>query len=638
MNNIINNISKYSDIELQNYFNTELLETLHEIKLYADDKYYNTSDSSGFTDEQYDMLKETLLKRDPTYVVPIGAKIRKGENRVDLPFWLGSMNKYKPEDARELAQWIVKNRNTNYIIEDKLDGISCLIIFKNGKIKLYTRGDGNKGADISYLVQYFNTIPKNLTENIAVRGEMIMKKEIFNTKFRNKYANPRNMVAGRLGGKTIREGLTDIDFIAYEIVDNTLMPNPFEQLKYLKKIGFNVVRYELINNITIETLIEILVRFKNTSAYEIDGIIVQSNKSYQRNISGNPEYAFAFKMRLGTNLLETNVLEVEWNISKWGQLKPRVKIEPVSLGGVTINYTTGFNAKYIYDNNIGKGAVIKITRSGDVIPYIVEVIKQATEPDMPSDIFYKWNNTGVDIYTEEYGDVMCIKLISSFFKSLGIKHVNEATVKKMYDNGFNSLLKIIAATKVELKNIDSFGDRLAERTYTNIHEGLQNISISVVLGASGVFGFGLGKKKIDTLMISIPNILTLYKNITSEELLERIMMVEGFSDKSAQKIVDNIIWADKLIESLKNFATFKNTNQLSNNLNGMKFVFSGFRDKKLEENVVERGGKITTTVSRNTTGLIVLDKKENTEKIKKAKDLGIEIYTKEEFKSKYIDI
>lgn len=638
MDNTIKKISKYSDIDLQDYFNTETLEKLHQIKLYADDKYYNTGESSGFSDYQYDMLKETLLRRDPEYVVPIGARIREGENRVELPYNMGSMSKFKPEDIRELAQWILENRAGQYIVEDKLDGVSCLMIVTNGRIKLYTRGDGIVGADISYLTQYFSTIPKNLREDIAIRGELIMKEKTFKQKFANQYANPRNMVAGRLGAKTVREGLKDIDFVAYEIVGNSLMPSPSEQLEYLDQLGFTVVRHELIDSITIEGLIELLVRFKDTSDYEIDGIIVQPNEVYERNTSGNPDYAFAFKMRLGSNLIETTVMEVEWNISKWGSLKPRVRIEPVSLGGVTITYTTGFNGKYIFDNNIGPGAVIRITRSGDVIPYIVEVVTPADEPDMPN-IPYTWNETGVDIYTDEHGEVMCVKLISSFFSKLGIKHVSEATVKKMYDHGFNSLLKMISATEEQLKEIDSFGERLAERTYTNIHNGLKDISIPLVLGASGVFGFGLGRKRIDELMIAIPNILTLYKEISPSEFLERVMTVEGFSDKSAQRIVDNIKWADKFITELGSFATFKDVTKVSDNLIGMKFVFSGFRDKNLEEAVVEKGGKVTTSVSSNTTGLVVVSKEGNpTGKIKKAIDLGIDVYTKVEFLSKYIDI
>ena len=239
MDKKISEIAKYSDKEIQSYFDTEDLYILHEMKIYADDIYYNTGKSSGLDDWQYDMLNDTLKHRDPDFVVPIGAKIRKHENRVELPFWLGSMDKFKPDDVREIATWLVANKATEYIIEDKLDGVSCLMVMTNGKIKLYTRGNGIVGADISYLAQYFNTIPKNLTETINVRGELIMEEKVFEKKYAKDYANPRNMVAGRIGAKTIRAGLRDIKFVGYEIVGDGMMDSSSEQLDRLDDLGIH---------------------------------------------------------------------------------------------------------------------------------------------------------------------------------------------------------------------------------------------------------------------------------------------------------------------------------------------------------------------------------------------------------------
>ena len=201
MDNKIKSLSKYTDEKLQDYFNKENLKKIHEMKLYADNNYYNEGKETGFDDYQYDMLKETLQRRDPNYKVPIGTKIREGENRVNLPFWLGSMDKFKPEDETEIKKWVSKNKSNQYIIEDKLDGVSCLIVVRKGTIKLYTRGDGIIGADISYLAPYFDTIPNKIDVDIAVRGELIMPIDVFTQKYSKEYANPRNMVAGRIGGK-----------------------------------------------------------------------------------------------------------------------------------------------------------------------------------------------------------------------------------------------------------------------------------------------------------------------------------------------------------------------------------------------------------------------------------------------------
>jgi NAD-dependent DNA ligase len=631
-------IKNYSDNKLKKYFETENLDVLHKMKLYLDNLYYNEGKDTGLSDYQYDLLKDIIKYRDPNYVVPVGAKIREHDNRSKLPFWLGSMDKLKPEDKIEIANWITKNNAKEYIVEDKLDGISCLITIKNGNIKLYTRGDGIVGADISYLAPYFDSIPKNIGNiSLNIRGELIMPIDIFNKKYSKEYSNPRNMVAGRIGGKKIRDGIRDIKFIAYEIVDDGMLDKPADQISKLKRLGFETVNYSLIKKIDILTLMEILVSRKNNNIFEIDGLIIQANKNYERNVDGNPKYAFAFKMRLSDNIKETKVIEVLWNISKWGQLKPRIEIEPVNLGGVKISYTTGFNGKYVYENNIGEGAIIKITRSGDVIPYIVEVVKQADNPDMP-DIPWKWNDTKVDIITEDFGEMMCIKLIHSFFEKLGIKHLGEKTIQKMYENGLDTIIKIISADKERIESVDGIASKGAERIYEGIQKGLVNLQVPNVLGASGIFGFGMGTKKINRLFEEYPNILTEYKFISREILTEKILKIEGFSDKTTKNIVKNIEWADKFIYVFSNFANFAEKNIINDSMKNIKVVFSGFRDKKLAEDVAARGGKVVSSISKNTTLLIVSNKNEqNTDKVKKAKELNIGILSKEEFLKKYID-
>ena len=638
MNTLVKKISKYSDNDLQKYFNTEKLDTLHKLKLYLDDIYYNTGQDSGLKDYQYDMLKETLDKRDPDYVVPVGARIREGENRVKLPYWLGSMDKFKPNSEQEIKRWLLDNKAPQYNIEYKLDGVSCLLISTGGKIKLYTRGDGIVGADISYLAQYFKTIPK-LSKDIAVRGELIMPVKTFTDKYSDEYANPRNMVAGRVNAKEIRPGLSDIDFIAYEIVGDGIMPAPTQQLDTMQKLGFKTVPNKVIDKdeLNVETLVATLAKFNKESIYEIDGIIVQSNIPYERNTEGNPTYAFAFKVQ--GQEIDTEVLGVTWNISKWGQLKPTVELKPIKLGGVIIKNTTGFNANFIEQNSIGPGAIVKMIRSGEVIPYILEVVSPAPDgPEMP-DIPYRWNKTRIDIIAEEFGPVMCIKLITDFFKKLGIKHVAEKGIEKMYEDGLNSLFKILAAPQSRIAQVPGFGEKGAERTYTNIHSNLKDLSLPTVLGASGIFGFGMGRKRTENLFNEYPKILEEYSTISSKELYEKVLKIEGFSDITAKQVVDNIYWADMFIKIMQIFATFKSNTKISDALKGKKIVFSGFRDAKLEEIVVSMSGKMTTSISSNTNILVVASKGGvPTGKVKKAMEIGtIEILTKQEFIDKYIN-
>jgi len=640
----ITKIESLSSNNLRSFLNTENINTLHKLKLYMDDIYYNTGDDI-VEDWRYDMLKDVLQRRDPDYIPSVGANLRKGENRTTLPFWLGSADKITPAEPDALRKWILENPAKKYMITDKLDGVSCLLSCRNGRVKLFTRGNGVIGADISYLSGYFG-IPDLTERTINVRGELIMTKEQFapyrrqgNTRGKiesgsKDYKNARSMVAGVIGAKTARHGLKDINFVAYEIVGDTTMSKPSSQLKKLVKLGFHVVRHRLVDN--LDSLSSIYQDFKNSSPYEIDGIIVQSNVPYDRNTSGNPTYMFAYKMLVTDNIHATTVLNVEWNISKWGQLKPVVIVDPVELEDITMSRVTAHNAKYVFDNQIGPGAIIRITRSKDVIPYIVDIVKKADNTSEPT-VEWKWDKNKVNALIVEYDNIMCIKLIAGFFAKLGIKHVSEATVSRLYENGLDSLLKIISASEERLLQVPRFKEGLARRTAVNIRQGLQNVKVSTVLGASGIFGNGIGRKRMDVLLLDIPDILTLYKTISTSELKRRILSVEGFSDIMADKIVKNIKWADKLITKLKKYATFQKEIRVSDTLKGKKFVMSGFRDKKLENDITERGGKTVSSVSKNTSGLIVIDKTAKvTGKIQKAHDLGIPIYEKDEFIAKFI--
>lgn len=686
---IIKKIEKLSSMHQASFVKSlkkENIENLNLMKEYCDELYYNyniSKDSSKpvFTDKQYDLLVEYLEKEDTEFESTVGAKIRDGENRVELPYWLGSLDKVKDDNPEAIERWLGKYKVNNYIVEDKLDGISCLLIssgnsedFKN--IKLYTRGDGKVGADISYLCQYFKNIPKNVPE-IAIRGELIMSRQIFQEKYSKEFSNARNMVSGVVSGKSFRDALNDVEFITYEIIGEKL--SPLNQLEKLKSIGFKIVNYRQYNIIDHETLRSDLISNKSSSEYEIDGIIIQPDSIYERNTSGNPKYAFAFKMMHDTDVISTTVKDVEWNTSKWGVLKPRINIETVYLNGVNINYTTGFNAKFIVENKINQGSIIKITRSGDVIPFIVEVVTQSIEPKMPN-VKYVWNESKVDILIDQENetegvDIMNIKMITSIFEKLGVKYVSEKTVEKLYRNGFDTFVKILQMNKEDFLKLDGIENKLATKLHESIRKGTTNVPIYQLIGASGTLGFGMGLKKMKTLFQGFPNILKVYENeyygkdSDKSNLVKKIIEIEGFSQKTAQQVVDNLEKALIFLNEVLQYITLekieitdddeiviKKTSKINTPsessiveneerdekvpnkpLKNIKICFSGFRDKELEKVIDVNGGKVTTSVSKNTKVLIVKSLDDLSTKINDAKKLGVEILEKEEFLNKYIN-
>lgn len=645
MEEIVNKLSEYTIVEMKEYCKNTSIKDLHSFKIYLDDLYYNTGKPT-IKDILYDVLKDWLIKEDPRWIPPVGAKIRTNDNRSILPYWMGSADKITRDETKELNRWFDKNSSKKLFITEKLDGVSGMFVCKNGKKKLYTRGNGTEGADISYLIQYIDTFPISEFKDIAVRGELIIKKKLFNDKYYDRlkkkskersYKNARNMVSGLVGAKTVRSGLFDVNFVAYEIVGDETMEKPSTQFSKLQKMGFTVAKNKKVNSErNVDFFVDLYNNFKKESEYEIDGIIVQSDVSYDRNFTGNPSYMFAFKVNSDDNVHETTVLDIDWSITSWGQIIPVAVIDPIELPGNTIERVTVSNAGLMVEKGIGPGAIINVTRSKEVIPYIVNVVEECDDIKWP-EVKYEWDENKVHIIVAEESPeiiaIMRVKFFAKFFDKMGIKHISEATIKKLYDNGFDTLLKIIAVDKKLLLKIDGIKEKSAERIVNNIKNGLKGIKVPELLGAASVFGFGVGRKRVIALMTDIPDLLTAKK----KGLKKRILEVEGFSEIMAQKVYENIDSAVEFVDNISKFVSFTEDTRVSDVLVGQKFVFSGFRSKELEKDIIDRGGKIVSSVSKKTNGIVVnnKDSKQST-KVVKAESLGIEIYTKEEFIKKYI--
>ena len=216
---------------------------------------------------------------------------------------------------------------------------------------------------------------------LIVRGEFIMKKAAF-AKYSSEASNAPNLVSGLINRKDYdsksKEQLKDMDFVAYEIVEPRMKPSM--QMRTLETMGLKTV----FNGIwedgpKAEKLTELLQERRSDDEYEIDGIIVTQDDVYERNENKveNPKHAFAYKMILTDQMVEAKVVDALWEPSPQGYIKPRVRIEPVNVNGVTIKYATAHNAGFIRDNKIGVGAVLRIIPSGDVIPKIHSVITPA---------------------------------------------------------------------------------------------------------------------------------------------------------------------------------------------------------------------------------------------------------------------
>ena len=611
---------------------------LVELLIKSDNQYYN-SGKPIFTDFEYDEIKEYLRSIDKknNYFKLIGADVN-DDNKVKLPFFLGSQDKIKDDD-KTLQKWIKKyNDPSSYIIGEKLDGISCLIVFNNdkdNKILIYTRGNGIYGQNISHLKNKINGIPLNIKDKISVRGEIIINKSNWE-KISHKGSNARNVVAGFVNSKIIdNEVAKYVEFVVYDVMEPRT--NIETALITAFNYGFNVVKNIKIEYLSISTLYDMYKEWKKLSKYEIDGLVITHNSIYKIKSGENPKYSFAFKSLSMQEDAIVIVTDIEWNISKDKYLKPIVKFNEIKLNGVKIKQATGFNADYIVKNNIGIGSKLAIIRSGDVIPHIKEVLTQSSKPLMP-DVPYIWKGKDIILDSDIKNRDQDIKIYSNFMKSLNIKGIGEGIITRLYDSSFDTLVKIINISKNELLDIDGFKEKSA-MNIINALNTIKNKNCQELMNASNLFGRGLGEKKLNIIIEKFPYICNNQEKAL-ELTVNDLININGMGNITASLFISNL----KDFYQFYNLLNIKNDDKneeekkedkkigiIDDKYKNNTYVFSGIRDKELEKIIIANGGKIANIVSKKTTALIVKNDDDETVKVKNAKSFNIPIIIYSEF-------
>lgn len=651
MAHIIHSLKKSSDVLT---FIKELdVKELEVAIIYAADVYYNTEESV-VSDAVYDTMIDYLRMLSPKSKVltTVGAPI-KSKEKVSLDYWLGSMDKIKPDNQNALDNWLSKYKGP-YNLSDKMDGVSALLVYKKNKIiKMFTRGTATEGQDISILIKYLNvpswtTVSTYCKKNnikaehkdnlIAFRGELVIKKETFTKNWSKTLKNSRNSVAGLVNSKTINPNLAkDTDLVVYEVVD------PFyqfsKQLEIIEELKFETV-YNTIykKELSFDYLSNYLKIRRENSLWDIDGIIITDMGKNIRNIKGNPEYAWAFKDVLEDQMAKTKVIEVVWKVSKDGFINPTLIVEPVQIGGVTINRATAHNAKFIVDNKLGPGAEILLIRSGDVIPYVKQVIK-GTKPSMPPITpKWTWNSTNVDIklVDKEDSDEVQIKSIHYFFSSLDTKGLGEKNVEKLYNTNFMSVKDILEAKKEDFMQVEGFKEKSSTNLVEAIKKATTNIPLAKFMAASNKLGAGLGEERFKQVLTIYPNLLVDANKWSYLTFIDKIKQVNGWDIKTSSLMATNWTEFIEFYNSIKKYITIEKPKIIKivkGLITNKIVVFTGFRDKDLEEKIEKQGGKVSSSVSKNTDYLVVKDKdtlEKGSEKINKAIALGTNVITKDD--------
>jgi DNA ligase (NAD+) len=606
--------------------------------------YYNTNKPLT-SDNEYDIIKEYMERKYPknTIITEVGAKIIK--NKVELPYKMASMDKIKP-DTNALTKWTTTYKGP-YVLSCKLDGVSGLYTTEGEIPKLYTRGNGTIGQDISHLIPVLN-LPTE--KNSVIRGEFIIPRLVFEEKYKKRFANARNLVSGIVNSKKIDEKTQDLHFVAYEVIQPSLKPS--EQMKKIEELGHISVQNQTVDNLTNEMLSGILMDWRTNYEYEIDGVIVTNDRVYTRT-DGNPDYAFAFKMVISDQVAEAKVVDVIWTPSKSGYLKPRVRIEPIKLGGVTIEYATGFNGKFIEENKIGIGAIIQIIRSGDVIPYIKSVTTPAEHAKMPV-TEYHWTDSHVDLVLDNVTDDETVqeKNITDFFTGIEVESLSTGNVKKIMKAGYRTIPDILKMTKDDFEKVDGFKEKMVNKIYEGIQSKIERASLITIMASSNKFGRGIGKRKITPIMNKYPNILVSDENVN--EKIAMLQLIEGIGKENAKGFVNNINNFISFLEECNLHHKLGNTkieataetdveinngqiHDESNPLYGKYIVMTKVRDAEIIDYLKKVGGHLDNNISKKTFILVVKSLDDVSNKTKKANADNIPIMTPEMFKTEYIN-
>lgn len=706
------------------YANSITIKRLVTILTKMSDYYYSNTEPL-VDDDTYDLMLDVLKERDEnnSFLFQTGTTIKEDDD-IELPFGMPSLNKIKPGE-RSLELWFDKYPGP-YVISDKLDGIS-IQIYKdsNGDVDIFTKKRMDIGTSKKHIMKYLlsDKLMKKVPNNTSIRGEIVITKKNFK-KFSKDYKNTRNIISIINSKHIDTRVLEKLDIVAYGILSPTMSIS--DQVKQLKKWGFNTVwnklfdinefnegkydndkdveyqsesesdeeaedaaeseaakseedtvdndeeyeyEYEeeelpLIDRLT--TKLKGIFRYRRTcSPYDCDGIVIFDNsKVYEHINDRNPPHAMAFKFNV--DMKEVNVVKVKWDISKHGLLKPVVVIEPVDIRGVTITNVTAHNAKNVYDNNIGKGSILKISRSGDVIPKIEKVIKKSKKPDMPGKEGedWEWNSTNVDIFvsnpTGDLYDTMNIKRILNFFNKLNVKYLSDGLMKILYNNDYNTIIKVLEAAHKKDEtpyDFEGLGKTMMTKIYAQIDKAMNKKVnagfMAKLMSGSLVFGQGIGERKLKDLIKGLPEVLDSKKK--KKELKADIMELDGFSEITAKKIVDGIKPFNKFLKKINKYYDVKyetNTDTKTKNVKNVKgakdskdniktkskydltkVVLTGFRDKDgtIEAYIEENDGSLVSGVSKKTTLIVVDDIDSTSSKVTKGRENGIKIISKDEF-------
>jgi DNA ligase (NAD+) len=605
----------------------------------AKNAYYNT-DHPIMSDQAFDTLVAELKELQPDNLLNkvIGSPIVKTEwkkaKHIIPMFSLDKCN--LPE---ELTKWVNDTApNERLCVCEKLDGLSLEVLFEKGNfVEAITRGDGEIGEAISPNAIKMRGVPKKLKSDFSgsLRGEIMMITSNHQKYFADK-SNARNASSGiakRLDGL----GCEHLDVFFYQAIGDVDFKTEEEQFVWLRENGLQTPAFWFF-----DTVDEVNAHWRyyqdnvrDKLDYSIDGLVIRvSDMQKQMELgygaSKNPKWSIA--MKFDKECKRSVIKDIIVQTGSSGRLTPVAIIEPVNLLGAMVERASLYNFAYINELGIDIGAEILITRSGDVIPRVMEVLNGTGSIFQPPDTCPECGSIpqmeGENLQCKNYLCPAQVKgRILNWIAVLNLLEWGETLVSKLVENNLVSDIADLYTLSIdELANIERMGKKSAKKCYDILHTNME-LDLPTFIGGLSIPL--IGKSSVKLLVDHGIDTLDKIMAATVEEF-ENIV---GMGPVRSQSLYNGLREKEELImELLNNGITIKD--KVEGVLTGKSFCFTGTQVLKravLENIVLEKGGIVKNTCSKGTTYLVIADPNSTSTKATAAKKLGVTLITGEEF-------
>ena len=612
-----------------------------EIELRAASDAYYMNDSSPMSDIEFDLMKRHLedLDLDNPFLTEVGAPVNSKLTKIKHTIPMGSVDNVM--SLSEYLKWVKNKISSNCIVaaQWKYDGLSIELIYKNGVfVQAITRGDGEEGEDVTHTIKNAQGFPLKLKSaiDISVRCESMLPISAYNKHFSKEMKNPRNAAAG-LTRRSSAEGSEHLLLVAFDAVNGKQWDTEADRMNWLTDQGFTAADTFLMLARDVPDFAEKMEAKRASLDYLVDGMVIKVDEvRHQDKLGihrGRPYWARAWKFAAAVE--HSFIRDVKWSIGTQKTITPVACIDPTEIAGVTVSNVTLHNIDEIERLNIRIGDKVEVIRSGDVIPKIVCVVEHNGGRSIITD-----NCPACGGQVKRVGPVLKCnagycpgvqkKCIQAWIKKRGIMYLGDSAMEALFDSKtVTNIRGLYTVTKAEMVS-GGVGAGMADKILAEIEKS-RDVTVVDFMGSFSLDLLGRAQAK----KIVQAGIDTVHKFLHQMNR-NKLASMPGFGKTKSDRICDAIDSASEMIEKTLPHMRIAAPKQNSGKLLGKKFCFTGKSDlsrSELKAMCEDAGGVVASSVSKNVDYLVIADPKSTSGKANKARALGLELISEDDFVS-----